>query len=67
MSSRIVSVTFDHDSRTVVARVYLGTTTSGGDDRDDVISLNVEGLAYLNKGQQLMYEELAIEHAKGYR
>lgn len=65
--SKYISVTFDHDDRTVHARVYLGTTSSGGDDYSEVISLNVAGLTYLDRGQELMYGELALEHAKGYR
>ncbi len=59
------TIEFQHNSRDVVARVYLGSTLSGGDDRDEIIALNVSGSVYLSKAEELMYGELALERAKG--
>lgn len=62
--TRYKTVEFDHNDHTVVARVYLGRTASGGDDRDEVLSLNVSGKTYLSKAEQAMYEEMALIEAK---
>lgn len=58
------TVEFEYDDKHVVARVYVGTTSSRGDDYDDVISVNVQGLIYPDRALESRLKELALEKAK---
>lgn len=58
------TVEFEYDDKQVVARVYVGTTVARGDDHDDVISINVQGITYPDRALEARLKELAIEHAK---
>ena len=62
---KYTTIDFEHNDRQVRAKVYIGTTLSGGDDHDEVISLNVEGRTYLNRAEEAMYKEMALDRAKG--